>query len=178
MACVIIQLGHSFALPPLQRAWAAQLTFYPRRRCKRDISNSLIDWQTNNQTKGHWQVHYKKLLAFCPRRTPLCSAWSHKPGKRIKSSHFTSHRPHSLEMQPKRPSQIRPALNYPLGKKRRGSTVRWTNLWNKGLTSADRSNKATLLLTVPRPDSSRLQRIHPRTYHDCNSRTNRPDISV
>ena len=48
----------------------------------------------------------------------------------------------------------------------------------KGLTSADRSNKATLLLTVPRPDSSRLQRIHPRTYHDCNSRTNQPDISV
>jgi hypothetical protein len=48
----------------------------------------------------------------------------------------------------------------------------------KGLTSADRSNKATLLLTVPRPDSSRLQRIHPRTYHGCNSRTNRPDISV
>ena len=48
----------------------------------------------------------------------------------------------------------------------------------KGLTSADRSNKATLLLTVPRPDSSRLQRIHPRTYHDCNSRTNRLDISV
>lgn len=48
----------------------------------------------------------------------------------------------------------------------------------KGLTSADRSNKATLLLTVPRPDSSRLQRIHPRTYHDCNSRTNRLDISI
>ena len=48
----------------------------------------------------------------------------------------------------------------------------------KGLTSADRSNKATLLLTVPRPDSSRLQRIHPRTYHDCNSRTNRLHISV
>ena len=48
----------------------------------------------------------------------------------------------------------------------------------KGLTSADRSNKATLLLTVPRPDSSRLQRIHPRTYHDCNSQTNRLDISV
>ena len=48
----------------------------------------------------------------------------------------------------------------------------------KGLTSADRRNKATLMLTVPRPDSSRLQRIHPRTYHDCNSRTNRPDISV
>jgi hypothetical protein len=48
----------------------------------------------------------------------------------------------------------------------------------KGLTSADRSNKATLLLTVPRPDSSRLQRIHPRTYHDCNSRTNQLDISV
>ena len=33
----------------------------------------------------------------------------------------------------------------------------------KGLTSADRSNKATLLLTVPRSHSSRLQRIHPRT---------------
>src|SRR5260370_32030806 len=48
----------------------------------------------------------------------------------------------------------------------------------KGLTSADRSNKATLLLTVPRPDSSRLQRIHPHTYHDCNSRTNRLDISI
>ena len=48
----------------------------------------------------------------------------------------------------------------------------------KGLTSADRSNKATLLLTVPRPDSSRLQRIHPRTYHDCNSWTNRLDISI
>ena len=48
----------------------------------------------------------------------------------------------------------------------------------KGLTSADRSNKATLLLTVPRPDSSRLQRIHPHTYHDYDSWTNRPDISV
>jgi hypothetical protein len=48
----------------------------------------------------------------------------------------------------------------------------------KGLTSADRSNKATLLLTVPRPDSSRLQRIHPHIYHDCNSRTNQLNISV
>src|SRR6202789_4689231 len=48
----------------------------------------------------------------------------------------------------------------------------------KGLTSADRSNKATLLLTVPCPDSSRLQRIHPHAYHDCNSRTNQLDISV
>ena len=34
-----------------------------------------------------------------------------------------------------------------------------------GLTSADRSNKATLLLTVSHPDPSHLQSIHPRTYH-------------
>lgn len=38
------------------------------------------------------------------------------------------------------------------------------SLEQKGLTSADRSNKATLLLTVPRSHSSRLQRIHPRPY--------------
>ena len=35
---------------------------------------------------------------------------------------------------------------------------------NKGLASVDRSNKATLLLTAPRSNSSRLQRIHPRPY--------------
>ena len=35
---------------------------------------------------------------------------------------------------------------------------------NKGLASVDRSNKATLLLTAPRSNSSRLQRIHPRAY--------------
>ena len=34
--------------------------------------------------------------------------------------------------------------------KKRKSNISWTNLLNKGLTSADRSNKATLLLTVPR----------------------------
>lgn len=47
-----------------------------------------------------------------------------------------------------------------------------------GLTSADRSNKATLPLTVPRSHSSRLQRIHPRAYHDCDSWTNRPGVST
>ena len=36
---------------------------------------------------------------------------------------------------------------------------RRTNLQNKGLISADRSNKATLLLTIPRCLLSRLQRI-------------------
>jgi hypothetical protein len=38
------------------------------------------------------------------------------------------------------------------------------SLEQKGLTSADRSNKATLPLTVPRSHSSRLQRIQPRPY--------------
>ena len=37
--------------------------------------------------------------------------------------------------------------------------VRATNLSNKGLISVDRNNKATLLLTIPRSDLSRLQRI-------------------
>ena len=32
----------------------------------------------------------------------------------------------------------------------RGEMFKRTNLWNKGLISADRSNKATLLLTIPR----------------------------
>src|SRR6266853_2963127 len=49
-------------------------------------------------------------------------------------------------------------------KKKKKSDQSRTNLWNKGLTSADRNNKATLLLTVPRSHSSRLQRIHPRIY--------------
>src|SRR6201999_1552006 len=53
-----------------------------------------------------------------------------------------------------------------------------TNLWNKGLTSADRSNKATLPLTVPRSHSSRLQRIHPRAFNNCNSRPNRRGLSA
>ena len=35
-------------------------------------------------------------------------------------------------------------------KKKKKSIKRWTNLLNKSLTSADRSNKATLLLTVLR----------------------------
>lgn len=33
--------------------------------------------------------------------------------------------------------------------KKKSSTWRWTNLYKRGLTSADRSNKATLPLTVP-----------------------------
>ena len=40
----------------------------------------------------------------------------------------------------------------------------WTNLWNKGLTSADCNNKATLLLPVPCSHSSCQQRIHPHIY--------------
>jgi len=73
--------------------------------------------------RGTGKCTIKSFWPFCPRRTPPCSAQSHKPGKRIKSSRSISHRPHSLEMQPKCPSQIRPALNCTLGKKRRGSTV-------------------------------------------------------
>src|ERR1700759_2561796 len=53
-----------------------------------------------------------------------------------------------------------------------------TNLWNKGLTSADRSNKATLPLTVPRSHSSRLQRIHPRACNNYDSRPNRQGLSA
>ena len=37
-------------------------------------------------------------------------------------------------------------------RKRRDGEIRsvnWTNLWNQGLISADRNNKATLLLTIP-----------------------------
>jgi hypothetical protein len=83
----------SFALPPQQwRTQAAQLTFYPRIRCKRAISNCNKGQITNFQIKGHWQVHYRKPLALCPRRTPPCSARSHKTGKRIKSSCSTCHR--------------------------------------------------------------------------------------
>jgi hypothetical protein len=48
----------------------------------------------------------------------------------------------------------------------------------KGLTSADRSNKATLPLTVPRSHSSRLQRIQPCPYSNCNSWTSHHNIST
>src|SRR5215468_5447199 len=34
------------------------------------------------------------------------------------------------------------------------------------------------MLTVPRSHSSRLQRIHPRTYDDYNSRTSASDLSA
>ena len=57
-------------------------------------------------------------------------------------------------------------------KKRESSTQVEQIFRTKGLTSVDRSNKATLPLTVPRSHSSRLQRIHPRPYDDCNTRTN------
>ena len=53
-----------------------------------------------------------------------------------------------------------------------------TNLWNKGLTSADRSNKATLPLTVPRSHSSRLQRIYPRAFNNCHSQSNQRSLSA
>jgi hypothetical protein len=65
-----------------------------------------------------------KSFGFLSQKDTPCSAWSHKPGKRIKSSCSASHKPYSLEMQPKCLSQIRPALNCPCDKKRRGSTVR------------------------------------------------------
>ena len=39
-----------------------------------------------------------------------------------------------------------------------------TNLSNKGLISADRNNKVTLLLTIPRYNSSRLQKIYSLQY--------------
>jgi hypothetical protein len=53
-----------------------------------------------------------------------------------------------------------------------------TNLWNKGLTSADRSNKATLPLTVPRSHSSRLQRIYPRAFNNCHSQSSQRSLSA
>jgi hypothetical protein len=49
---------------------------------------------------------------------------------------------------------------------------------SEGLTSADRSNKATLPLTVPRSHSSRLQRIYPRACNDYDSRPNPPSLSA
>ena len=58
------------------------------------------------------------------------------------------------------------------GKEGRGKIRYTTNLWNKGLISEDRSNKATLPLTAPRAHSSRLQRIHPRPYLNFNASTN------
>ena len=42
-----------------------------------------------------------------------------------------------------------------------------TNRKNKGLISADRSNKATLLLTIPRSVLSRLQRIYLPSIWNC-----------
>ena len=35
-----------------------------------------------------------------------------------------------------------------------------TNHWNKGLISADRRTKPTLMLTIPRSEQSRLQWIY------------------
>ena len=99
-----------------------------------------------------------------PKQTNSCSsAWSCKTGKRIEVIIWI----HGCIDSPyfDRPSSVMKTRV----KREKSSMKHWTNLCNKGLTSADRSNKATLPLTVPRSHSSRLQRIHPRPYYDCNS---------
>jgi len=103
-----IQLPHPLCDKTRQR----NLRFALGIRYKRDVSNSLSRGQMNHQTKAHWLVQY------VTSGTPPCSARSHKPGKRIKSSRSTSLRSHSLETQPRSSSWIRPALNYPSGKKK------------------------------------------------------------
>ena len=69
------------------------------------------------------------------------------------------------------PSQPEPALNQLHEEKEKRETFNNVEqiFRTKGLTSEDRSNKATLPLTVPRSHSSRLQRIHPRIYNDYNT---------
>ena len=65
----------------------------------------------------------------------------------------------------KQPSPNVPALKHLHGREEKKFNSKVEQIYRtKGLTSADRSNKATLLLTVPRSHSSRLQRIHPRSY--------------
>jgi len=75
----------------------------------------------------------------------------------------------------------------------RASLLITVTLFARWLDQAARANCSLAILFVPRLASlsnsgrmngfrsqrrNRLQRIHPRTYHDCNSRTNQPDISV
>ena len=73
----------------------------------------------------------------------------------------------------KQPSPNVPALKHLHGREEKKFNSKVEQIYRtKGLTSADRSNKATLLLTVPRSHSSRLQRIHPRPYEYYNTRTN------
>jgi hypothetical protein len=75
----------------------------------------------------------------------------------ILSIHPSAHLAHScvtyskynVAIPPHKASRAGPWLQSREEKKK--SNISWTNLLNVGLTSADRSNKATLLLTVPRP---------------------------
>ena len=94
----------------------------------------------------------------------LCpSPWSYKPGKRFLS---IFPRP-GIEKPTHQVQKTGPRVNSGhKKKKKRGPTSKRVEqiFRTKGLTSADRSDKATLPLTVPRSHSSRLQRIHPRAY--------------
>jgi hypothetical protein len=99
MACIIIQLGHLFALP---------LHNEELRQCNSHIALEVMKTPSVMvSANGKQQIIRQKgtgkctekLWAFCAKRTPPSSAWSHKPGKRIKSSRSTSCKPHSLQMQ-------------------------------------------------------------------------------
>ena len=91
--------------------------------------------KTIPKTQRAW--NYPRYLSQIPENTHLGLS---KVNKKLIST--------ALQMHPQRCDTFK--MNYHKtqwmdGKRRK------TNLSNKGLTSADRSNKATLLLTVPRP---------------------------
>jgi hypothetical protein len=63
-------------------------------------------------------------------------------------------------------------------KEREVQQIGWTNLSNEGLTSADRSNKATLPLTVPCSIQVVCKRFTPAHMMICNSQASHPSISA
>ena len=74
-------------LPSLLFNKFKQLTVYPERRHKRDVSNGLGEKQKKLSGKMALASALAKLLAFCPRGDiSIHSAWSRKPGKRKESS--------------------------------------------------------------------------------------------
>ena len=138
------------------------------------LVSSLILNQQNSKRKGSDGVGAGKHLEGRKKDGTLSAVrhgrvrWGREATSSSRGGVGRGHTPFAI-----RKVHPMPALKL-RGRREKSPTVRRTNLWNKGLTSADRSNKATLPFTVPRSHSSRLQRIHPRTYDRCNSRTSPP----
>ena len=109
---------------------------------RRSWPRVILKW---NKVRRSWPrdfpeaAHWTRVEVGLETKATICTAWVQRQRALVRVG---------LETKPRKCT--RAELEAASGCGEKGEMFNWTNLENKGLISADRNNKATLLLTIPR----------------------------